>query len=220
MRKVNIVAQRGRKDEGCTEYEQRFEVGGGSTSNTITSVYTDNLLLEREVYCLQYVRNDFGRSIRKKYESGKAKAKIGQMRDPVPRADGLSNTITTILKDNIIMEKELMPEPIEDRPKGKGWKWVPEESLWFRLRKLTPRECFRLMDVREKDIDKIQTAIFPDKKSELPIGYGKPDPATKQTNISNSQQYKMAGNSIVVSCMAAIFHNLFTRDEVIKETLF
>lgn len=56
----------------------------------------------------------------------------------------------------------------------------------FRIRKLTPRECFRLMGVSDADIDKIQA-----------------------TGISKSQQYKMAGNSIVVNCLTAIFRQLF-----------
>jgi DNA (cytosine-5)-methyltransferase 1 len=60
----------------------------------------------------------------------------------------------------------------------------------YRIRKLTPRECFRLMDVCESDIDKIQTS-----------------------GVSESQQYKMAGNSIVVACMVGIFKNLFTNEE-------
>ena len=56
----------------------------------------------------------------------------------------------------------------------------------FRIRKLTPRECFRLMGMKDDDIDKIQ-----------------------QAGISNTQQYKMAGNSIVVNVLEAIFKNLF-----------
>lgn len=56
----------------------------------------------------------------------------------------------------------------------------------YRIRKLTPRECFRLMGMREDDIDKIQ-----------------------QAGISNTQQYKMAGNSIVIDVLEAIFRNLF-----------
>ena len=55
----------------------------------------------------------------------------------------------------------------------------------YRIRKLTPRECFRLMGMRDDDIDKIQAA-----------------------GISNNQQYKMAGNSIVVDVLEAIFENL------------
>ena len=56
----------------------------------------------------------------------------------------------------------------------------------FKIRKLTPRECFRLMGMRDTDIDKIQEA-----------------------GISNTQQYKLAGNSIVVDVLEAIFKNLF-----------
>lgn len=56
----------------------------------------------------------------------------------------------------------------------------------FRIRKLTPKECFRLMGLKDDDIDKIQA-----------------------TGVSNTQQYKMAGNSIVVDVLEAIFKNLF-----------
>lgn len=47
-----------------------------------------------------------------------------------------------------------------------------------RIRRLTPTECFRLMDVSEDDISLMLA-----------------------TGLSNSQLYKLAGNSIVVSCM-------------------
>ena len=55
-----------------------------------------------------------------------------------------------------------------------------------RIRRLTPRECLRLMGMRGDDIDKIQAA-----------------------GLSNTQQYKLAGNSIVVDVLEAIFKNLF-----------
>jgi DNA (cytosine-5)-methyltransferase 1 len=55
----------------------------------------------------------------------------------------------------------------------------------YRIRKLTERECFRLMGVCEEYIDLIQAA-----------------------GISRSQQYKMAGNSIVVDVLVAIFRQL------------
>lgn len=65
------------------------------------------------------------------------------------------------------------------------------------IRKLTPRECLRLMDVNEADIDKMASA-----------------------GISNSQLYKMAGNSIVVACMEGIFYNLFSNAQQEQTTLF
>ena len=60
----------------------------------------------------------------------------------------------------------------------------------FRIRKLTPRECFRLMGVDDKDIDKIQAA-----------------------GISNSSQYKLAGNSIVVDVLYHLFRKMFVEKE-------
>lgn len=59
----------------------------------------------------------------------------------------------------------------------------------YRIRKLTPRECFRLMGVSDADIDKI-----------------------KEAGISESQQYKMAGNSIVVQVLEGIFTQMFRAD--------
>lgn len=93
------------------------------------------------------------------------------------------------------------------RPKGKGWCWDENNEKWFRIRKLTPRECFRLMDVRDDDFDKLLATGSGDK-------HGNPKRA-----ISDSQLYKMAGNSIVVSCMDLIFENLFFPKET-KDTLF
>lgn len=55
------------------------------------------------------------------------------------------------------------------------------------IRRLTPRECFRLMGFNDVDISKLI-----DSKA-----------------ISDCQLYKIAGNSIVVDCLKAIFKNLF-----------
>jgi site-specific DNA-cytosine methylase len=63
---------------------------------------------------------------------------------------------------------------------------VIDNTTSYRIRKLTPRECFRLMGVTEADIDKIQ-----------------------QSGVSQSQQYKMAGNSIVVDVLEHIFRKMF-----------
>lgn len=55
-----------------------------------------------------------------------------------------------------------------------------------RIRKLTPRECLRLMGWKDEQIDKIVTA-----------------------KISGTQQYRQAGNGIVVQVLEAIFKALF-----------
>ena len=216
------------------KYIQMYEPNTRNICNTLTSVQKDNLVLEMvryvsfKAFVLTPRRNEYGKRIRKMYEKGDIEEKRSNMTDLVPREDGIANTITTVLKDNIIMEQGNyehneecgMPEPVEARPKGKGWKWVPEEMCWIRLRKLTPRECFRLMGCRKQEIDKIQTAVFPNKNDVVPIRYGLPEEGSKETRISDSQQYKMAGNSIVVDCLSGIFNNLFTNEEIEKDTLF
>lgn len=56
----------------------------------------------------------------------------------------------------------------------------------YRIRKLIPIECWRLMGFDDEDFYKV-----------------------KNHDISNTQLYKLAGNSIVVSVLEAIFKNLF-----------
>lgn len=69
---------------------------------------------------------------------------------------------------------------------------LPEElrGKKFRIRKLTPRECFRLMGVDDKDIDKMQAS-----------------------GLSNSAQYKLAGNSIVVDVLYHLFRKMFIEQQ-------
>ena len=73
------------------------------------------------------------------------------------------------------------------------------EGKKFRIRKLTERECFRLMGVDDADIDKMQAA-----------------------GLSKSAQYKLAGNSIVVDVLYHIFRKAFveTENENSQLTLF
>lgn len=60
----------------------------------------------------------------------------------------------------------------------------PSDRTVYRIRKLTPRECGRLMGVSDEDIDKMAAVN------------------------SNTQLYKQFGNSIVVDVMCAMFKNL------------
>lgn len=76
--------------------------------------------------------------------------------------NGTSNTITTVQKDNPVMEDE-----------------AP-----LRIRRLTPRECWRLMGRTDEDFDKAASVN------------------------SDTQLYKQAGNSIVVDVLVAIFAQL------------
>jgi len=78
-----------------------------------------------------------------------------------PNKLGISNTITSVQKDNYVVE-------------GRE-----------RIRKLTPRECWRLMGFADKDFDKARGA-----------------------GTSDTQLYKQAGNSIVVNVLEAVFKEM------------
>lgn len=77
---------------------------------------------------------------------------------------GVCNTLTSVQKDNLVITNE------------------------FRIRKLTPKEFWRLMAFDDQDI-------------EICIENG----------LSNTQLYKQAGNSIVVNVLEEIFKNLFDK---------
>lgn len=128
-------------------------------------------------------------------------------RELVPRKDGISNTLTTHSNDNILVrDLELVGAsvlPTSRKMEFKGEKSIYHDyspalrasdqrsphCVWYRqmaVRKFSTREYFRLMGLRDDDIDKIQDA-----------------------GISDSQQYKMAGNSIVVDVLYHIFRKMF-----------
>ena len=163
-----IVAMRGRNPDNPSDRtvgsptEQRLEVNMQGTSNCLTSVQKDNLVMESKV--LTPKRTEYGKQIRKAYESGQIQESRHNMTELEPRKDDVSNTLTTVQKDNLLLEK-------------------PQ----YRIRKLTPRECGRLMGVSDEDIDKMAAVN------------------------SNTQLYKQFGNSIVVDVMCAMFQCLNIR---------
>ncbi len=53
---------------------------------------------------LKYQRTEYGKQIRKAYENGKMKERRCNMREYVIRNDGIANTITTVTKDNYLLE--------------------------------------------------------------------------------------------------------------------
>ena len=65
----------------------------------------------------------------------------------------------------------------------------PGNTRTVRIRKLTPRECWRLMGFMDEEFDRVN-------------------------GVSNSQLYKQAGNSIVVNVLSALLSQLFYRELV------
>lgn len=200
-----------------------YDVEGCSTA--ITTSFLPNIaepfivaMRGREPQVLTPKRTEFGKAIRKKYESHEIEMSRHYMQKLEPRTDGVSNTLTSVQKDNYLAIPEATSKGYAEAYEGdsvnlavpnsktrrgrvgkqmantldtgcqQGVVEAEEEQpqVKYRIRKLTPRECFRLMGVDDADIDKLMNA-----------------------SISNSQLYKCAGNSIVVDVLYHIFRKLY-----------
>ena len=113
--------------------------------------------------------------------------------------DGICNTLTTVQKDNLVVEpkttrgsdivstirssyyKNGERNIAENCKNGMGYEGVIQN---YRIRKLTPRECWRLMGYSDSDFDKAQAVN------------------------SNTQLYRQAGNAIVKQVLMAIFKQM------------
>lgn len=196
-----IVASRGRNPENPSDrtpgnyVEQRLEPNSEGLCNTLTSVQKDNLVLEPSI--LTPKRNEYGKAIRKDYENGKIQESRHNMTELQPREDGISNTLTTVQKDNLVIEPKKIGQISSD---GSQCGTVYSEDglsptltagthgyanshiqQQYRIRKLTPLECAKLMKFTEEDANKM-----------LEVN-------------SNTQVYKQCGNAICVNVLEAIF---------------
>ena len=201
---------RGRNPENPSErgrsngkYKQRIEMGS-NISNTITSVQKDSLVAEPQPIII----DDYNQRILQDQDViGTITTNIGNsaprngykiaepLRIPQATAQGYVEVEPGSLFDGSYPNSKTRRGRVQDNGQSRTTLTANGEppsfyegvkDMNYRIRKLTPRECFRLMGVSETDIDKIQAA-----------------------GISNSQQYKMAGNSIVVDVLEHIFRKMF-----------
>lgn len=163
-----ICASRGRNPENPSDrtagihLEQRLEINYSGTSNTITTVQKDNYVLEPNV--LRAEHND---TIDKQCENN------------------VNIIIGSTQKNAYVGNGEMSPTLTSAMGTGGGHIPMIGNIPNFRIRKLTPKECWRLMGIDDECFDKAE-----------------------QVN-SNSQLYKQAGNGIVVDVLYYIFKELF-----------
>lgn len=168
-----ICASRGRNVENPsdrtsgTHTEQRLEINYSGTSNTLTTVQKDNYVLEPNV--LRVEHNDI---IDKQCENN------------------VNIIIGSTQKNAYVGNGEMSPTLTSAMGTGGGHIPMIGNIPNFRIRKLTPKECWRLMGIDDECFDKAE-----------------------QVN-SNSQLYKQAGNGIVVNVLYYIFKELFKDDIV------
>lgn len=157
---VVIGASRGRDLNGSRK--QRLETNGTDASNALTTVQKDNYVIES--------KEKFGRMGRQAADTFNEKpCGSGDTINPYNKTVDTSGNSPTLTTRPEGFKTAVLPV-VEDEPK----------SPTLRIRKLTPRECFRLQ-------------AFPDELF---------DKAEKVN--SNSQLYKQAGNSVTVSVIEAV----------------
>lgn len=132
----------------------------------------------------------------------------GTIQNFEPRVDGITNTITTVQKDNYIvvtnrciqvgdlqhygydeMNRVYSKEGLCPTPRTMtGGDRQPRflENVEPRIRKLTPCECWKLMGWTKEYFNK-----------------------AKNIGISDSSLYKQAGNGIITNCVELIFEHLY-----------
>jgi len=154
--------------EGCSPTLNTC--GGGSHEPKIVCGIDKSVNDTKQIGYANYIiaREDRGISNRKS-EGTAVLEKIGNVN---PSGKGMNG--------NVFSEDGLAPTLTTN--KGEGNKIL----TGIRIRKLTPRECLRLMGWKDEQIDKIQAA-----------------------KISGTQQYRQAGNGIVVQVLEYIFKALF-----------
>lgn len=235
-----IVASRGRNPENPSDRttgsptEQRLEANTNGTTNTITTVAKDNYVMEPQIIqkfgdrgTSQYSIRDYAHTIPANPMSDR-----GQMvMEPIvceQRCDeglrffkddvvGTLRTIDACGDKRVIEPEDINPVRIGNiygEQFGTGYAgnvWDQDsvsptimtaqggnrqplvvDNIKWRIRKLTPKECWRLMGFSDEDCNR--ASVY----------------------VSDSSLYKQAGNSIVTSCLVAIFYSLLFNNSSAK----
>ena len=204
------VAMRGRNPDNPsdrtagTHLEQRLEMNTQGETNCLTTVSKDNLVMS----CLTPRRTEYGKQIRKQYEAGEIREQRKNIQQLEPREDGKTGTLTTVQKDNMIMERKPIQLNHSDKEFGNQPRQqnrvYDEEGISpavmanmscgshavfnrCRIRRLTPTECARLQSIPD----------WYEWKGKFPDGKVKP--------TSDTQIYKLCGNGWNVEVIKHIF---------------
>lgn len=199
-----IVASRGRNPENPSDRtvgsptEQRLEPNTQGITNTLTTVQKDNPVLEK-VVCeqrtdegLRFFKDNICGTIRT-IDSGGDKRVIEKQTNELKLFANLEGGKWDKIYESarrVYSEEGLSPTI----PTCGGGNIEPKVYSDYRIRKLTPKECFRLMGFSDEDYFKARKALE--------------DRFYNGRDRSNSQMYKMAGNSIVVDVLEGILKNL------------
>ena len=193
-----IVASRGRNPENPSDRttgsptEQRLEANMNGTTNTITTVAKDNYVME-PVVCeqrcdegLSFFKDDVVGTLRTIDACGDKRVIEPEDINPVRIGNIYGEQFGTGYAGNVWDQDSVSPT-IMTAQGGNRQPLVVDNVKW-RIRKLTPKECWRLMGFSDEDCN------------------------CASKYVSDSSLYKQAGNSIVTSCLVAIFYSLLFND--------
>ncbi len=199
-----IVAMRGRNPDNPSDRttrsptEQRLEINMQGTSNCLTSVQKDNMVLIKQATKSGSIECEVGGCFDASYpESQTRRGRVQDNWNTCPTLTAQNQEIVRIEKVGQILndgsqcgtvysDSGISPTLIAGTHGDANSKVFTQ----YRIRKLTPRECGRLMGVSDEDISKMAAVN------------------------SNTQLYKQFGNSIVVDVMCAMFRNLNIEQEI------
>lgn len=214
---TQIVAMRGRDPEnpsdrtpGNPNLEQRLEPNAEGICNTITTVQKDNMVLECKPHQLGFIEHGTGQhqsntvydtdaispglttvngggtqqvkivEIKQATKQGTIPCEIGGVADlNYPTSQTRRGRVQGNGQISPTLTTTAIPSVLE------RWTWeIDGVTYLIRIRKLTPKECWRLMDFTDEDFEKAAAVN------------------------SNTQLYKQAGNSIVKNVLCEVFKQM------------
>jgi DNA (cytosine-5)-methyltransferase 1 len=210
IKKVGNVNPSGNGMNGNVFHEE------GLSPTITTNKGEGNKILMEEPNVLSPKRTEYGKQIRKKYEAGLIDEKIGNMRTFEPRTDGMCNTLTTVLKDNLLC----VPCVTSANECECIGRLENVNGHDFLKRVYSADSCSPTITTVTggghevkilEDIHKTNNRIR--KLTEIEciklMGFTVEDAIKmKNADVSNSKIYHCAGNSIVVPLLEKLFANL------------
>lgn len=222
------VASRGRNtapDGGIQQHLEPCPEPG--KTNCLTTVTKDNLILQRprgknpgglyadksptltqtaweqnnlvvESVCLTSQRTEYGKEIRRQYEAHEITEPRSAITRLEPRTDGKTNTITTVQKDNLIMQLNPSKESNGAQPYQQNRVYDPE-GIAPALMEGTGGRTIKVLETEGGQTPRIRR-LTPTERARLQTV-----PTWYKFVVSETQQYKMLGNGWTVEVIKHIF---------------
>lgn len=192
-----------------------------------------------EVSAIRMVRTDEGKKLRKAYESGEIHHGFNEYRQAELRDDDCSNTLSTVLKDNLICERHIVAmrgrnpdnpsgrtagSPTEQRlePNNEGicntLTSVQKDNMVLEISSDIDENLHKFLYLIDGNLYLIRIRKLIPKECWSLMDFLESDFISAEKVVSNSQLYKQVGNSIVKRVLMAIIGQMIPgKENVYKE---